>query len=51
MAAQGIERVEDVEAKALDNRIYSLDGRYLGTSVSGLPKGVYVRKHKKFVVR
>lgn len=51
MAAQGIERVEDIEAKALDNRIYSLDGRYLGTSVSGLPKGVYVRKHKKFVVR
>lgn len=32
-----------------DNRIYLLDGRYVGTSEANLPKGIYIRNGKKFV--
>lgn len=32
-----------------DNRIYTLDGRYVGTSTSNLAPGVYIRNGKKFV--
>lgn len=32
-----------------DNRIYLLDGRYVGTSDANLPKGIYIRNGKKFV--
>ena len=32
-----------------DNRIYLLDGRYVGTSDANLPKGIYIRDGKKFV--
>lgn len=32
-----------------DNRIYSIDGRYLGTDASLLPKGIYIMNGKKFV--
>ena len=32
-----------------DNRIYLLDGRYVGTSDVNLPKGIYIRNGKKFV--
>lgn len=34
---------------ATDERIYSLDGRYMGTQVSTLPHGIYIRGGKKFV--
>ena len=30
-------------------RIYTLDGRYMGTSKNALPKGIYVMNGKKFV--
>lgn len=32
-----------------DNRIFLLDGRYVGTSDANLPKGIYIRNGKKFV--
>lgn len=32
-----------------DSRIYSIDGRYLGTDVNLLPKGIYIMNGKKFV--
>ncbi|MBF1616234.1 MAG: S8 family serine peptidase [Prevotella sp.] len=32
-----------------DNRIYLLDGRYVGTFDANLPKGIYIRNGKKFV--
>ena len=32
-----------------DNRIYLLDGRYVGTSDVNLPKGIYIKNGKKFV--
>lgn len=35
--------------KAADNRIYSIDGRYLGTDASALGKGIYVVGGKKVV--
>lgn len=38
-----------VANKAADNRIYSIDGRYLGTDASKLGKGIYVVGGKKIV--
>ena len=34
-----------------DNRIFSLDGRYMGTDKARLSKGVYIVNHKKIVVQ
>lgn len=38
-----------VANKTTDNRIYSIDGRYLGTDASALGKGIYVVGGKKIV--
>lgn len=38
-----------VANKTVDNRIYSIDGRYLGTDASALGKGIYVVGGKKVV--
>lgn len=38
-----------VADKTRDNRIYSIDGRYLGTDASALGKGIYVVGGKKVV--
>lgn len=38
-----------VANKAADKRIYSIDGRYLGTDASALGKGIYVVGGKKIV--
>lgn len=38
-----------VVKKSVDNRIYSIDGRYLGTDASALGKGIYVVGGKKIV--
>ena len=38
-----------VAKKATDNRIYGIDGRYLGTDASALGKGIYVVGGKKIV--
>ena len=35
--------------KATDDRIYTLDGRYVGTAPAALPKGIYIKGGKKFV--
>ena len=43
-----IDNVPTVEKKA-DNRIYSIDGRYIGTDASVLKDGIYIRNGKKFV--
>jgi len=34
-----------------DKRIFSINGCYMGTDDSQLPKGIYVRNNKKFVVK
>lgn len=38
-----------VVKKTVDNRIYSIDGRYIGTDASALGKGIYVVGGKKIV--
>lgn len=35
--------------RPVDERIYTLDGRYVGTDDRVLEKGIYIRNHKKFV--
>ena len=38
-----------IERIISDNRIYTLDGRYVGTDASILPHGIYIQNNKKFV--
>lgn len=47
----GIDKVMFVgnSTKPADNRIYSIDGRYVGTDASKLSKGLYICNGKKFV--
>lgn len=47
--ANGILSTSVVENKASDNRIYTLDGRFVGTDTSVLPNGVYIQNNKKFI--
>ena len=47
-ATAGIENVPSKE-QLQDDRIYSLDGLYIGKDAARLPKGIYIRNHKKFV--
>ena len=47
----GIRDIHNTENDANSNAVYSVSGRYMGTSVEGLPKGVYVTGGRKFVVR
>ncbi len=34
-----------------DDRIYSLNGQFIGNTLDGLKKGIYIRNGKKFVVK
>ena len=45
----GIQAPSIFERSTSDNRIYTLDGRYVGTDASILPHGIYVQNNKKFV--
>lgn len=47
--SSGIDNVEVNPRVVSDNRIFSIDGRYLGTDFSVLPKGIYIRNGKKIV--
>ncbi|MBF1615620.1 MAG: M6 family metalloprotease domain-containing protein [Prevotella sp.] len=38
-----------IERIISDKRIYTLDGRYVGTDASILPHGIYIQNNKKFV--
>jgi len=44
-----IQSLSIVERSTSDNRIYTLDGRYVGTDASILPHGIYIQNNKKFV--
>ena len=46
--ATGIDDIA-VQKSTVDDRIYLLDGRYVGTSMDNLPKGVYIRNGKKVI--
>ena len=45
----GIQAPSIIERSSSDNRIYTLDGRYVGTDASVLPHGIYIQNNKKFV--
>lgn len=45
----GIHFVENDEAPSFGQGVYSLDGRYMGTSVNDLDKGIYIVNGKKIV--
>ena len=49
MAKAGIVQHENSQMCTDNKRIYYIDGRYVGTSESNLPRGIYVRNHQKFV--
>jgi len=40
-----------VQKEVLDNRVFSLDGRYVGTTTTGLSKGIYIIGKKKVVIK
>ena len=45
----GIHFVENDETPSFGQGVYSLDGRYMGTSANGLDKGIYIVNGKKIV--
>ena len=49
--ATGISSVTDNASTKTDNRIFTIDGRYAGTSISALPKGLYIVGGKKVAKR
>lgn len=40
-----------VDGREISNRIYNLNGQYVGSDADSLPKGIYIRNGKKFMVR
>lgn len=45
----GIHFIENDEAPSFGQGVYSLDGRYMGTSANSLDKGIYIVNGKKIV--
>jgi len=46
----GIEQPESATVNSNEEKIYTIDGRYVGTNLKALPKGVYIKGKKKVVV-
>ena len=46
----GIEQPESATGNSNEEKIYTIDGRYVGTNLKALPKGVYIKGKKKVVV-
>ena len=46
----GIELPESATDSSNEEKIYTIDGRYVGTNLNALPKGVYIKGKKKVVV-
>ena len=47
----GISRSTTAEARPMVSRVYNLNGQYVGASLSGLPKGIYIVNGRKVVVK
>ena len=48
----GISNVETEDSNILDNvNVYSVNGQKVGTSLEGLPKGIYIVNGKKYIVK
>lgn len=46
-----IHQLEDETRQPVDNRIYSIDGNYVGTDAGVLHKGVYIKNRKKIIIK
>lgn len=46
-----ISNVTDSEKAIQDNKIYNLEGQYVGTDLNSLPAGVYIVNGKKFITK
>ena len=46
----GISQIEDIK-KALQGKVYDLQGQCVGTSPKGLSKGVYIVNGKKIIIK
>ena len=46
----GISQIEDIK-KALQGKVYNLQGQYVGSSLQGLSKGVYIINGKKVIIK
>lgn len=46
----GISQVEDIK-KALQGKVYNLQGQYVGSSLQGLSKGAYMINGKKVIIK
>lgn len=46
----GIEQPESATGNSNEEKIYTIDGQYVGTNLKALPKGVYIKGKKKVVV-
>ena len=47
----GIKKIETTGQKLVDTRVYNLNGQYVGTTLNGLSKGVYIVNGKKMIVK
>lgn len=47
----GIKKIETTDQKLVDTRVYNLNGQYVGATLNGLSKGVYIVNGKKVVVK
>ena len=47
----GIKKIETTGQKLVDTRVYNFNGQYVGTTLNGLSKGVYIVNGKKVVVK
>jgi len=48
--ATGIETVE-VAGEIMNGKVYNLNGQYMGESLNGLRKGVYIVNGKKIIIK
>ena len=48
-SATGISEIKNEEAVSGQNKIYDIDGRFVGNGTSGLTKGVYIVNGKKII--
>ena len=42
---------QQLSPNTLPDRIYTLDGKYVGTDLTRLPKGIYLRNNQKVTVK
>lgn len=50
IAMTGIKNLE-VTQRTDNSLVYTLDGQRVGNSLTGLPSGIYIKNHKKIIIR